>query len=214
MSKLQPETPVVNLNPQNDIPIESLELIRNRLHQVYQSLRKLADQINYTNRNPKARLPSYLNLHGQFQVLITQLHSIASQLDHNSEVLGSTNAYPLPNFPTTQYEGLVTTLLRKKPLPAVDEWVDEAIKSCETFKISVDKDNEIAEWCQLKVKELADEYNFDGFLTEDERSAMETDQDANTGDIDKGGRAAQFVTSKPPMDPNVVMKFMTHGVIE
>lgn len=216
MNKLQPATEVENLNPHNDIPVESLELIRNRLHQVYQSLRKLADQINYTNRNPRAKLPTYLNLHGQFQVFITQLHSIASQLDHNSEVLGTTNAYPLPNFPTTQHEGLVTTLLRKKPLPEVDEWVDEAIKNSEAFKVSIEKDNEFAEWCFLKVKELSEEFNFDGFLTEEEINALEAGENPKKEESssENNEKTNQFVTSKPPMKPDVVMKFMTHGIIE
>ncbi|KAM9920635.1 hypothetical protein OXX59_007055 [Metschnikowia pulcherrima] len=212
MNKPQQSPEEPKLNPHNDIPVESLELIRNRLHQVYQSLRKLADQINYTNRNPKAKLPSYSSLHGQFQVFITQLHSIASQLDHNSEVLGSTNAYPLPNFPTTQHEGLVTTLLRKKPLPAVDEWVDEAMKNSEAFKLTVEKDNEFAEWCFLKVKELADEFNFDGFLTEEDIKAQQ-DESKSTEHIEEPDEVKPFVPSKPPMRPDVAMKFMTHGVL-
>ncbi|GEQ66447.1 hypothetical protein JCM33374_g110 [Metschnikowia sp. JCM 33374] len=216
MNKTQNPAEVANLNPHNNIPIDSLELIRNRLHQVYQSLRKLADQINYTNRNPKAKLPSYSNLHGQFQVLITQLHSIASQLDNNSDVLASTNAYPLPNFPTTQHEGLVTTLLRKKPLPAVDEWVDEAIKNCENFKVNIDKDNEFAEWCHLKVKELADEFNFDGFLTEEELEALEAGESLKDDMVDSDEKEgiSRYVPSKSAMKPDTVMKFMTHGVIE
>lgn len=190
----------VNLNPHNDIPLDALELIRNRMNLVYHSLRKLREQINYAARTPKGKLPSYLNLHGQFQVLLTQLHSIASQLDANDSVLRLTNAYPLPNFPTTQQEALVTTLLRKKPLPDVDEWTAEAEAAGRSLDISPEKDNVFAEWCYSKVKELEEAFNFDGF---EERA----------GDAEKEDPLAVLDT-KPALTPNAVMKFMTVGLLE
>lgn len=202
----------------NQIPVDALELIRNRLNQVYQSLRKLADHINYHNRNPsKAKLPSYLNLQSQFQVLITQLQTIASQLDANSELLKSTNAYPLPSFPTTQHEGLVTTLLRKKPLPEVDEWIDAAIAESESFKLPIQADDDFAEWCYSKVKELEEEFNFDGFHTEHELEHMKTPEGQEEARKKKEAQTnldSSDAVSGVALTPNQVLKFMNRGVLE
>lgn len=206
--------------PTNQIPMDSLELIRNRLNQVFQSLRKLSEQISYSNRNPKAKLPAYLNLLSQFQVLITQLQTIAAQLDANDEILKSTNTYPIPSFPTTQQEGLVTTLLRKKPLPEVDEWIDAAISESSAFKLPIQKDDEFAEWCHSKVKELEENFNFDGFHSETELEFLKTEegqeeqQKKKAAEQEKEAKDKAIVGTKPPLNANSVLKFMNRGVLE
>ncbi|SGZ57621.1 CIC11C00000004151 [Sungouiella intermedia] len=204
----------------SQIPMDSLELIRNRLNQVLQSLRKLSEQITYTQRNPKAKLPSYLSLLSQFQVLITQLQTIVAQLDANDEILRSTNVYPLPSFPTTQQEGLVTTLLRKKPLPEVDEWIDAAINESNGFRLPIQKDDEFAEWCHSKVKELEENFNFDGFHSEAELAYLETEegkaeqQKKKAAEVERDNKQKSIVGSKPALKPNVVLKFMNRGVLD
>lgn len=222
MNKLQrqPQRPSPQPQINTQIPAEALELIRNRLSQVHQLLRKLADQINLHNRNPaKVKLPSYLNLQLQFQVLITQLQTIAARLDSNDEVLKSTNVFPLPAFPTTQHEGLVTTLLRKKPLPEVDEWIDAAIAESEQFKLPIQADDDFAEWCYAKVKELEDEFTFEGFHTEKELEFMateegqESERTTKAAEQEKEKLASEISGGKTPMSPNVVLKFMNRGVI-
>lgn len=227
MNKLQRQPPAQAQRPSplpqvnTQIPAESLELIRNRLSQVHQSLRKLADQINLHNRNPaKVRLPSYSNLQSQFQVLITQLQTIAARLDSNDETLKTTNVYPLPAFPTTQHEGLVTTLLRKKPLPEVDEWIDAAIAESDQFKLPIHADDDFAEWCYAKVKELEDEFTFEGFHTEAELEFMETDEGQKAeearkeADKEKEKLNSEVSGGKTPMSPNVVLRFINRGVIQ
>lgn len=200
--------------------MESLELIRNRLNQVFQSLRKLSEQISYSNRNPKAKLPSYLNLLSQFQVLITQLQTIAAQLDANDQILKTTNVYPIPSFPTTQHEGLVTTLLRKKPLPEVDEWIDAAISESKAFKLPIQKDDEFAEWCHAKVKELEEHFKFDGFHSKAESEFLKTEegqkeqQKKNAAEAERETKEMAIVGTKPPLNPNTVLKFMNRGVLE
>ncbi|RKP30848.1 hypothetical protein METBISCDRAFT_27106 [Metschnikowia bicuspidata] len=201
---------------QNSIPVDSLELLRNRLHQVHQSLRKLADQIGYFNRKPAAKLPSYLALHGQFQVLITQLHSTASHLKLHGNVLRSTNAYPLPAFPSTQHESLVTTLLRKKPLPEVDEWVEQAAADFSLFRLPLLQDDELAEWCYSKVKQLESDFVFDGFYTEKEEMYKESEGQRKSVRKSEESEARQdrepaVAGDQPPMQPNAVLKFMTKG---
>ncbi|KAM3125259.1 hypothetical protein CJJ07_002593 [Candidozyma auris] len=214
--KQQPSQPQVS----TQIPAEALEPIRNRLSQVHQSLRKLADQINLHNRNPaKVKLPSYSNLQSQFQVLITQLQTIAARLDTNDEILKSTNVYPVPSFPTTQHEGLVTTLLRKKPLPEVDEWIDAAIAESESFKLPIHADDEFAEWCYAKVKELEDEFTFEGFHTEEELQLMETEEgpkneeEKTAAETENKKTIDEISVGKKPMSPNTVLRFMTRGVL-
>lgn len=200
--------------------MDSLELIRNRLNQVFQSLRKLSDQIAYTQRNPAAKLPSYLAMLTQFQVLITQLLTIVLQLDANDEVLRTSNAYPLPNFPTTQQEGLVTTLLRKKPLPEVDAWIDAAIAESSAFQYPIQKDDEFAEWCHSKVKELEEQFQFDGFHSEAELEFLETAEGQQEQQKKKAIEAEKAATDReisgthPPLQPNAVLKFMNRGVLE
>lgn len=203
----------------SQVPVDSLELIRNRLNQVHQSLRKLADQINHTNRVPRAKFPAYLSLQNQFQVLITQLQTIALQLDANDEILATTTAYPLPSFPTTQQEGLVTTLLRKKPLPEVDEWIARAIVESTSFKMPIQKDDSFAEWCYLKVKELEEEFTFEGFLTEAEQEHLESaegqeEERKRKSILAERERAARRVLGdEPPMSANQVLRFMHRGVL-
>lgn len=199
----------------SNIPVDSLENLRNQLDQVHKSLRKLAEQLG---KNPKSKLPSYPNLHGQFQVLIKQLQSIAAHLELKSDILRTTNAYPLPLFPTTQHEGLVTTLLRKKPLPEVDEWIESATTECNLFNIPLRTDDELAEWCFAKVKQLMMEFNFNGFYTETEMEYMESeegrkkkarkDEEAEA----KKKREKAIVGTKEPMDFNSILKFMTKGI--
>lgn len=212
-------TPTPAPHVPNDVPMDALELIRNRLSQTHQSLRKLADQINHHNRHPqKVKLPSYLSLLSQLQVLVTQLQTIASQLDGNDDLLKSSNVYPLPAFPTTQHEGLVTTLLRKKPLPDVEEWIDEAIRQSEQFKLPIQKDDEFAEWCHSKVKELEDEFTFEGFHYDSELAYLESEE----GQKEEALRQEQVaqkqrdhaaVAAGPALTPNQVLKFISTGTL-
>lgn len=219
---IQNGTPVVPGVDVTQIPIDSLESIRNRANQIHLSLRKLADQINHHNRHPdKFKLPHYIHIQNQFQVLINQLHSIASNLENNENILKNTNVFPLPNFPTTQQEGLVTTLLRKKPLPEVDEWIEKAISETELIKVNLSQDDQFAQWCSSKVQELRDDFQFYGFNTVEElehmkteagklelekKKQLEVERDEIETKITNGGAKG--------LHPNQVLKFMCQGVLD
>lgn len=225
MNRILPQSNINSPGPIVDttqIPIDSLESIRNRLNQIHLSLRKLSDQINHHNRHPtKVKLPSYTHIQNQFQVLITQLHSIASNLENNENVLKNTNVFPLPSFPTTQQEGLVTTLLRKKPLPEVDEWIEKAISYSDSMNINVAKDDEFSQWCSTKVQELRESYQFYGFHSEEELKYLETEQ-GKKETIEKKQLEAQKdeiehnITDggKKGLHPNQVLKFMCQGILD
>lgn len=197
---------------------DSLEALRNRLNQVHLSLRKLADQIDYHNRfQGKSRLPTYGQFQNQFHVLITQLHSITSILESNEDVLRNSNAYPLPIFPTSQHEGLVTTLLRKKPLPEVDTWIEEALEKSKSLNINSQADDQFAEWCSAKIQELRDEFQFYGFLSAEELEYLETEQGKREAQIKKDIERERedielsVTAGEKPMHPNQVLKFICQG---
>lgn len=201
--------------------MDALESLRNRLNQVHISLRRLNDQINYHNRFPgKAKLPTYGQFQNQFHVLITQLHSITSILENNQDVLNNSNAYPLPSFPTTQHEGLATTLLRKKPLPEVEEWISEAIEKSKSLNIDSQQDDEFAQWCATKIGELKEEFQFYGFLSTEELEYLETEQGKKEAqdkkDIERQREDEEMsvTAGKKPLHPNQVLKFMCQGKLE
>lgn len=214
----------MNMNNEADkflVSIDVLESIRNRLHQVHLSLRKLMDQINHHNRNPtKVKFPSYGQIHSQLQVLLTQLQIIASNLEKNANLLKTTNVYPLPVFPTSQQEGLITTLLRKKPLPEVTDWIDEAISICESSNISLQKEDELSQWCSSKMEELKEEFQFYGFHTEEEVAFLKTEEGIIGGETrnreeKRQENYARKITDggKQAMSPNQILKFTCTGII-
>jgi mediator of RNA polymerase II transcription subunit 8 len=200
----------------SQIPYESLESTRHRLSQVYSSLKKLSELVSHNRYLGKVKLPTYASLQNQLGVLITQLNSISSQLANNVDVLSSTNVFPTAEFPTTQHEGLVTTLLRKKVLPDVEEWIESALNKPPSEHV----DENFAEWCQLKVQELRDEFQFYGFLTVEELDFLGTEEGKKQEQAKKDqevklAREEEIISGgKRGFSPNKVNKFMCQGVLE
>ncbi|KAI5966357.1 MED8 [Candida pseudojiufengensis] len=211
----------------SQIPIDALEQIRNRLNQIHLSLRKLVEQINGHNRHPsKIKLPTYIHFQNQFQVLITQLTSIANVLYQNEDVLSKTNVYPTTNFPTSQHEGLLTTLLRKKPLPEIDEWISSSLATIDEITkqqqkpIDFEKNDEFNAWCLMKIQNLKEDYQFYGFHTIEELNYMETPEGKAEAKIKKDRENEReeieykiTLGGKKGLHPNQVMKFLCQGQI-
>ena len=101
----------------SNVPSQALDALRMKLSQLTASLAKIRDEMS------RAELPQWYTLQAQLTVTLTQLSSLTNTLDHYEETLDSTVAYPLPSFPTTAHEGLITTLMRKKNTPEVEESV-------------------------------------------------------------------------------------------
>lgn len=207
----------------SSVPVDSLETLRNRLNQVHISLRKLFDQINHHNRHPsKVRLPSYTHLQSQFQILLTQLHLLTANLEANGEILKTTNVYPLPSFPATQQENLLTTLLRKKPLPEIDEWIENALvrgKHDDEGLATIQLNDEFAQWCLAKVEELQEEFQFWGFNTTQELEHAASEQGkqekAEKEAIEREKKDLELKITdndRKPLHPNQVLKFMYQDV--
>lgn len=143
-----------------ELPVVPLEQLRPRLTQLTHSLRKFEDSLRETQP-----LPNWTTVQNQFNVILSQLTSFAKALDQNRAVLESTTVFPNYEFDTTQHEGLVTTLLRKKHLPEVDEWIDMT----ETVdQRTIDADDQMARQCYEAAVELLKEYVFGGYITKEE----------------------------------------------
>src|SRR5690349_18303771 len=111
----------------------------------------------------QATLPSWQNLQQQFNVLFTQLSSLSTTMSSYSETLQRTVAYPLPNFPTVQQQNLLTTLLRKKNLPSVDEWIEQGKEASKD--ISLKQDDEFCNWAIKVVEQHRDDHQWSGLYT-------------------------------------------------
>ncbi|ODV89650.1 hypothetical protein CANCADRAFT_20353, partial [Tortispora caseinolytica NRRL Y-17796] len=100
------------------LPVESVEALRLRLSQLVHSLTLLEMAI--------AQRGATQAMHSQFQLILTQLTSLASTLALHSESLAQAVAFPLPSFPLATESKLLTTILRKKVLPEVESWQEKA----------------------------------------------------------------------------------------
>lgn len=204
----------------SQIPVDYLEEIRNRLNQVHLSLRRLADQISHNRQINKSKIPNYSHIQNQLQVLLTQLHSISNNLDNNGNILKNTNVYPLPNFPTSQHEGLLTTLLRKKPLPEVERWIQEAIDLGKSDCYSIEKEDELTRWIMAKIEELREEFQFYGFESIEELNHLQSEegqkeQEEKKIEEQKMKQEELRITDggKQGLHPNTVLKFMYRGIL-
>ena len=65
----------------------------------------------------------------QTSVIAGNLQSLANLLVEQQEIFSSLAVFPLAEYPGRTQEGLLGQLLRKKPEPAVEDWIDEGIKT-------------------------------------------------------------------------------------
>ncbi|SCU91804.1 LAMI_0E07360g1_1 [Lachancea mirantina] len=156
-----------------EVPTQALDAIRMRLAQLTHSLAKMRDDMS------RAELPQWHSLQLQVSVVVSQLHSLASTLRHFEETLDATVVVPLPNFPTTAHEGLLTTLLRKKNIPEVDEWINDAKESSglnstsathAEIQKSIQEDEKITAWALDFIKAEQSNYSLHGLHTASELS--------------------------------------------
>ncbi|KAH3678278.1 hypothetical protein WICMUC_001602 [Wickerhamomyces mucosus] len=122
---------------------------------------------------------------------LTQLASLSSTLTSYSEILDQTVTYPLPQFPTTEQEGLLTTLLRKKALPEVIDWIKESKENSTDILLKDDEDS--TRWAAELVLNKRNEYNFND----------ESDGDMMVTDL----------KPEPKLNVDQVLKYMYQGVL-
>ncbi|OLL23579.1 Mediator of RNA polymerase II transcription subunit 8 [Neolecta irregularis DAH-3] len=80
-------------------------------------------------------------LHSTFTILLAQLDSIMKSLSLVASRFRETVVFPEGNFPARAEENLLTTLLRKKVDPSVEEWETEAL-----VNDPAENDDEFREW--------------------------------------------------------------------
>ncbi|GME87110.1 unnamed protein product [[Candida] boidinii] len=160
-----------------DVPVQSLESLRPRLTQLNHSLHKLEESIKKNQT-----LPNFSFLQNQFNVILSQLTSLSTSLDSNNELLNNTNVYPNSEFPVSLHENLLTTMLRKKHLPEVAEWIENSLN---LTKDEIDKDeekilkndDEFSSNCLKIIDDELEDHLFGGFLT---KSEIENNESSNS----------------------------------
>lgn len=190
------------------VPGPALDSVRMRLAQLTHSLRRIRDDLS------RADLTQWYSLQSQINVTLSQLMSVTSTLQHFEDTLDSTIVYPLPKFPTTSHESLLTTLLRKKNIPEVEEWIKDAIEASgvdtnmmrddEIEKI-LEKNNEDSKWA-LEV-----------FAKEFEKRESNGD---TADDLDVLGNALKPVKTsvrqraQSPFQVEDILKYMSRGEVD
>lgn len=105
--------------------------------------------------------------------------SLSGTLGSFSEILQRTVTYPLPNFPAISEAGLLTTLLRKKNQPEVQEWIEQGREIAKDVKISTDDDFSL--WAADIVDTAKDRHEWSGFLSREQIEKGETDSGMRRG---------------------------------
>ncbi|EXJ65153.1 hypothetical protein A1O7_01493 [Cladophialophora yegresii CBS 114405] len=100
--------------------VRSLDLTRQRLLALHQSLVSLRDSLG--NANP---VPSLPELQTHAQLISNNLQTITSQLAEAGDLLRSTVAFPTPRFPGMKSQNILDALLRSKFEPNIEDWVKE-----------------------------------------------------------------------------------------
>lgn len=126
------------------VPVVVLDALRVRLSQLVMSL------MNLQARVQAAELPAWPSLQKQFTVVLVQLETLLSTFQGFEDTLQRTIAYPTPLFPTRMQPHLLSTLLRKKNMPEVDEWVSQGIAA--GSDIDPESDNAFCEWAFLEAQ--------------------------------------------------------------
>lgn len=150
------------------VPVNALESLRLRLTQLTHSLNSMQAQLM------QSTMPSWPALHSQFNVILKQLISLSETIAQYSDVLKRTVAYPLPNFPTAQQAGLLSTLLRKKPLPDVETWIGDGRAASAGVKIKMDED--FCAWAVEEIGKETENHEWAGFLTASQIESGQVDE--------------------------------------
>lgn len=195
----------------SNVPTQALDALRLKLSQLTASLAKIRDEMS------KAELPQWYSLQAQLMVTLTQLSSLTNTLDHYEETLDSTVAYPLPSFPTTAHEGLITTLMRKKNIPEVDEWIKDAREtngidvenlSDEEIKKLINKDKDITTWATKCIIDERSKHSYNGLHSAKELKELSMDESSNIYPS-----SVSTVKTSRPFSVDKLLKFVHQGEI-
>ncbi|AGO12112.1 AaceriAEL252Cp [[Ashbya] aceris (nom. inval.)] len=196
----------------SNVPAQALDAIRMRLAQLTHSLSKIRDDMS------KADLPQWYSLQAQLSVTLTQLSSLTSTLQHFEDTLECTVPYPLPSFPTTAHEGLLTTLMRKKQIPEVENWIKDAIdhsgldlegENWDEIEAAIQRDKSTTARALDFINQEYSNYSFQGLYTAEELSK-------NLGDPQSMIYRSGTSNAKPkaPFSVDSILSFMYQGTMK
>ncbi|CAB36884.1 mediator complex subunit Med8 [Schizosaccharomyces pombe] len=157
--------------------VESLEAIRHRIAQIVQSLTHFLAILHQSES-----LSPWPTIHKNFNILLSQIHSLSNNLAAHSHTLQTTSIYPSLEFPVKEQEPLLTTLLRTKALPEVEEWEANTLQEYEASISSQPKKKEANDayqkdqlWDQARIifMEERENYSWFDFVTRRQESEGE-----------------------------------------
>lgn len=105
--------------------MQSLEQLRPRLTQLTHSLRKLEESLRVLQYSTSSG--DLTTIQNQFNVILQQLASLSKTLQSCGSTLEVTTVFPNREFDTNS--GLLSSLLRKKLTPEVQQWIHDAKSS-------------------------------------------------------------------------------------
>lgn len=190
------------------IPVLELEAIRLKLVNITRSLRRLRDELIRSSTSEHITVASIQN---QYTVLITQFQALSAELLNNAELLNTRNVFPIPKFPVQTQELLLTVLLRKRPAPESEEWIQQAETMINDMHLAgADIDESFVDYCLDIMDREKENHNFFGVFTQ-----QEIDEGLNKANdqfkIDR--RNNDSLNDKPSIGLNVgqALKFMHCG---
>lgn len=125
------------------VPPQSLEQVRGKLQQLTTSLQALQHRIQ--SGSP---LPPWSQITSSLVVILTQLSSLTETLARSEDEVRAIAVFPNAQFPIHSHEGLLTTLMRTKPLPESETWIGQVQESGQGLKEVPD-----FKWPMLRVGE-------------------------------------------------------------
>ncbi|KAG5519609.1 hypothetical protein PMAC_001764 [Pneumocystis sp. 'macacae'] len=185
-------------------PLNVLESLRNRALQLLHSLTHFLNIIDHSDP-----LPSWPVLVSNLNILLSNVNSI-SLLLQESDILKETRVFPSSSFPVRQQEGLLTTLLRKKVAPEVEEWEAEG----RLLGAHVEEDTSFYEWAKYVVIQEREKRNWEGYYTREQElvAAQSENKMLNQEDIlqdIRKKRKLEEIDEKIRM--NAILSFMRTG---
>ncbi|CCG83960.1 protein of unknown function [Taphrina deformans PYCC 5710] len=194
---------------------QSLEQARVKLQQLTTSLQAL--QYRIQSGTP---LPPWSQIQSGLSVILTQLASLTETLARSEDEIRAIVVFPNATFPVTTHEGLLTTLMRTKPLPESEDWIQqvkvegEGLVAVPDFKWSMNENEDeedipgdeynITEWLNIQKSKR----QWTGFYTKQEMDdAFEIDRD----DLDDIRKSRQEESDQSMLAMKAMMRFARSG---
>lgn len=138
--------------------------------------------------------PCSENLITNLSLLLSHLNSLSSTLQNPrfSQDLKSTAVYPQSNFPVRSQETILTALLRRKLLPADEEWEQQARETTENLHIDPEQEDDFVEWCHTRFLEITEAREFTkGTKTKEEKAVNDENEEELSEESEEEGETEE-----------------------